>query len=119
MKRRGFLLGALLLGVILSSVARRTDAQADDQGEIKALEQRFVAAIKAKDIEAIMACYVPDESLFVFDVIPPRQYVGAKAYRKDWEDAFATSPGPVEIEMSDLSITNDGKLGYGHNIQHT
>jgi ketosteroid isomerase-like protein len=62
---------------------------------------------------------VPDESLIVFDVVPPRQYVGAKAYHKDWEELFAAYPGPVEQEMSDLSVMTEGKLGYGHNIQHS
>jgi ketosteroid isomerase-like protein len=95
-----------------------TAAHADDQGDIKALEQRFVTAVKAKDIKAIMACYVPDESLVVFDVVPPRQYVGAKAYQKDWEELFAAYPGAAEVEMSDLGVMTEGNLGYGHNIQH-
>jgi uncharacterized protein (TIGR02246 family) len=102
----------------LSGVLGVTSAFADDQADIKALEQRFVTAVKAKDIKAIMACYVPDESLVVFDVVPPRQYVGAKAYQKDWEELFATYPGAAELEMSDLSVMTEGKLGYGHNIQH-
>ena len=118
MKKRGFVLTMLLTGMILSSAALRTDAQTNDEKAIRALEQRFAAAVKAKDINAIMTVYVPDESLFVFDVIPPRQYVGAKAYKKDWEDFFAPFPGPVEYEMSDLSITTEGNLGFSHNIDH-
>ena len=31
--------------------------------------------------DAIMKVYVPNESLVIFDIIPPRQYVGAKAFR--------------------------------------
>jgi ketosteroid isomerase-like protein len=119
MKRQGVLLSAVIIGMSLSGVLRLTAAHADDQAEIKALEQRYVTAAKAKDIKAIMACYVPDESLLVFDVVPPRQYVGAKAYQKDWEELFAAYPGPAELEMSDLSVMTEGKLGYGHNIQHS
>jgi hypothetical protein len=37
---------------------------------------------------------VPDESLVVFDLIPPRQYLGANAYRKDWTDFLAIFSGP-------------------------
>ena len=95
-----------------------TAAHADDQADIKALEQRFVTAVKATDVKAIMACYVPDESLVVFDVVPPRQYVGAKAYQKDWEAVFAAYPGAADVEISDLSVMTEGNLGYGHNIQH-
>jgi ketosteroid isomerase-like protein len=61
----------------------------DDEAKIRALENQFAAAVNAKDVDAIMKAYVPDETLLVFDVVPPRQYVGAKAYRKDWEDFLA------------------------------
>jgi len=119
MKRRGIVLSTLIVGVSLSGGLRSSAVRADDQADIKALEQRYVAAAKAKDIKAIMACYVPDESLFVFDVVPPRQYVGAKAYQKDWEELFTAYPGPADVEMSDLSVMTEGNLGYGHNVQHS
>jgi hypothetical protein len=64
---------------------RSADTKARNLADIKALEGRFMAAFKAKDVKAIVAFYVPDESLFVFDVTPPRQYVGTQAYTKDWE----------------------------------
>ena len=69
MQRRGRVLSALIVGVGLSGGIGLNAGHADDQADIKALEQRYVAAAKAKDIKAIMACYVPDESLFVFDVV--------------------------------------------------
>jgi ketosteroid isomerase-like protein len=51
-------------------------------------------------------------------VVPPRAYVGAKAFRKDWEDFFAAFPGPVEtFDISDLSIMTDGNLGVSHSVQ--
>jgi len=67
-----------------------------------------------------MGSYFPDESLFVFDAIPPRQYVGAKAYRKDLEDFFASFPGPVEtFEIADLNVVTNGNLGFSHSIQRS
>ena len=90
-----------------------------NEAEIRALERRFAAAVTAKDVDKIMQNYVPDESLFVFDVAPPRQYVGAKAYRKDWEDFFAAYPGPVDMfDVTDLGIVSDGNLAFAHSIQH-
>ena len=71
----------------------------DDEAKIRALENQFAAAVNAKDLDAIMKVYVPDETLLVFDVVPPRQYVGAKAYREDWEDFLAL------FEITDLQIT--------------
>src|SRR5215831_7725046 len=67
-----------------------------------------------------MGSYFPDESLFVFDAIPPRQYVGAKAYRKDLEDFFASFPGPAEtFEIADLNVVTNGNLGFSHSIQRS
>jgi uncharacterized protein (TIGR02246 family) len=93
-------------------------AGSGDEASIRALESRFVAAVNAKDVNAIMKVYVPDESLFVFDVVPPRQYVGAKAYAKDWTDFLGMFKGPLKFEISDLSVTADGTMGFGHSIQH-
>ena len=69
--------GAVVL--MLLALVLCPPAKADAQGDIKALEDRFIAALKAKDLDAIMKVYVPDQTLFVFDVVPPRQYVGAAA----------------------------------------
>jgi uncharacterized protein (TIGR02246 family) len=118
MRKRGLLLGALLIGGLFCTVAHGTDAPTDDEQAIRALVQRVAAAIRAKDVPMIMSVYVPDESLLVFDVTPPLQYVGAKAYRKDWEDFFAAFPGPVEFEVSELSVTTEGTLGFSHEIDH-
>ena len=91
---------------------------ADDEAKIRALGNQFAAAVTAKDLDAIMKVYVPDETLFVFDVTPPRQYVGAKAYRKDWEDLLALFKGALKFETTDLQITAADPLTYSHAIQH-
>jgi uncharacterized protein (TIGR02246 family) len=96
----------------------RVQAYADDKSEITDLEQRLLEGFKAKDVNKIMSCYTPDESLFLFDVIPPRQYVGAKAYRKDLEHLFAQYPGRIKAEMSDLNVVANRTLGYAHLIFH-
>ncbi len=43
----------------LSMIALGSPAQADDRADIRALEERFVAAFKAKDPDAIMKVYAP------------------------------------------------------------
>jgi ketosteroid isomerase-like protein len=91
-------------------------AQASDQAQLRALESRFGKAFAAKDVDAIMKVYAPD--VFVFDLVPPRQYVGAAAYRQDWKETFAGFKGPIKFEMTDLVLSTDGNIGYGHSIQH-
>jgi ketosteroid isomerase-like protein len=93
-------------------------ARADDKGDIRRLEDRLVAAFKAKNVDGIMASYAPDEGLVVFDAIPPRQYAGPKAWRKDNENFLANYPGPIDADISDLTITADGKLGFARYVLH-
>ena len=117
MKQRmtGVVVGAIL--VALSMMSFGAPARADDRAEIRALEERFVAAMKAKDLDAIMKVYAPGRTLFVFDVIPPRQYVGAAAYRKDWQTFLDTFEGPITVELTDLDVAADRNLAFSHSIQ--
>ena len=115
MKRR---IGRLLAAAIgLSLLSGGAYAAAGDVAKIKALEARFGAAFSKKDIDAIMKVYVPGESLVVFDVVPPRQYVGAAAYRKDWEGFLAMFKGPLKLSISDLQITAGRTIAFSHSIQ--
>jgi len=93
-------------------------AWANAPADIRALEDRFVAALKAKDVDAIMKVYAPDQTLVVFDVVPPRQYVGAAAYRKDWQTFLDSFDGPIAVELTDLDAVADRNLAYSHSIQH-
>jgi uncharacterized protein (TIGR02246 family) len=89
-----------------------------DEAKIRALEKQFAAAFNAKDADAIMKVYVPGDSLIVFDLVPPLQYVGAQAYHDNWVNFFKMFKGPLKFEMSDLYVMADGKLAYSHSIQH-
>jgi uncharacterized protein (TIGR02246 family) len=93
------------------------DTSAADLAAIRALEDKFAAAFNAKDADAIMALYSSSDDLVVFDVVPPRQYTGWAAYKKDWEDTFAAYPGPVVFQVNDLAVTVGGNVAYSHSIQ--
>ncbi|MGA8029460.1 MAG: SgcJ/EcaC family oxidoreductase [Bryobacteraceae bacterium] len=118
MKPFSLLLTLFGIVALTATYTTRVQAYADDKSEITAVENRLLEGFKAKDVKKIMSCYTPDETLFVFDVVPPRQYVGANAYRKDWEGLFAQYPGPIEADMSDLNVVADRTLGYAHLIVH-
>ena len=107
---------AWVIGVACFALSGAASA-ADDEAQIRALEDRFTAAVNAADVDAIMKVYVPDESLVVFDLVPPRQYLGANAYRKDWVDFLAMFKGPLKFDITDLSIAAEGNLGFSHSIQ--
>lgn len=110
--KAGTTAGAIFIALSLTAFA------APARADIKTLEDRFVAAFKAKDADAIMKVYAPGQTLVVFDVVPPRQYVGAAAYRKDWQTFFGSFDGPITVELTDLDIAADRNLAYSHCIQH-
>ena len=95
-----------------SGEAKSVDTKAQDIADLKAVEDRFMMAFRAKDVN------VPDESLVVFDVTPPRQRNGAEAYRKDWEEAFSRFDGPLEAEISEVDVTAGGDVAYVSSIHH-
>lgn len=103
-----------LFAVTLLAAASVT-ATTTDEAQIRALEASFSSAVAAGDINGIMKVYAPD--VFVFDVVPPRQYVGAAAYQKDWEGLLAGLKGAPQFQITDLSVTADSDMAYGHSIQ--
>jgi ketosteroid isomerase-like protein len=93
-------------------------AQETDEDQIRALEQRFSVAFKAKDVDGIMANYEHSQNLVFFDVVPRREFLGWDAYKKDWQSLFA-SIGPISsFEVKVLSMNVDGNLAYSSSFQH-
>jgi len=106
-------------GIVLAACIASSCSRTNDEAELNASVQRMLAAINAKDINGIMAYYVPDESLLVFDAVPPRQYVGATAFRKDWQEFLAVYPGSVHAEVSDWKVESEGNLAFAHGAVRT
>ena len=65
-----------------------------------------------------MKNYAPDETLLVFDVIPPREYKGADAFRKDWQGFLDSSDGPIAIENSDMNVASDDAMAFATYIAY-
>src|SRR3954468_12910994 len=104
--------------VALASATTHFTGATDDESAIRALEARFATALNAGDIDAMMKNYVADNSLVVFDVVPPRQHLGADAYRKAWLGFFASFKGTPKIAITELAVSVDGNLAFSHSIQH-
>jgi ketosteroid isomerase-like protein len=104
-----------MTGLLLGAGA--VPARADAAAEVKAVQDAFSKAVTAKDLDGIMKYYVPDENLVVFDVVPPRQYVGAAAYRKDWKEFLDSIDGPLSFETTEYAVSADTNLAFAHSIQ--
>lgn len=90
----------------------------DTQTGIRALEHNLAEAVKAKDIDKIMANYTVNENLVVFDVMPPRQYTGWQAYKEDWQKFLGGCKDSPTMEISELVIQGGATFAYSHSIQH-
>jgi len=110
---------ALCAAIVASASAFAADGPAanPDKAAIQALEDTYNEGVNSKDVEKIMSVYAPGKQLFVFDVVPPREYSSWEAYKKDWEGLFMGFPGPVKNTISEQTIHVVGSLAYGHNIQ--
>ena len=115
MRKPLYVAAALLLLLGLAAGVRPAAAQSkSDEAAIKALYSKFNDAFNKKDVDGIMSVYAPD--VFVFDVVPPRQYSGWDAYKKDWQSVFSSFAGPATNTVSDLNITVVGPVAYAHYI---
>jgi ketosteroid isomerase-like protein len=115
--RKGTIVAGLAIASFGAMLPLANVARADDKADIAALEKRVADGIEAKDADAVMANYIPGDSLVVFDLIPPRQYTGSDAYKKDWAGVFAGCADSPKFEISDLDITADSKLAFSHSVQ--
>lgn len=63
----------------------------------------WAAAVAARQIEAVMACYA--DPLLIFDVVGPLQRRGKALYRKAWEGEFFPWHGDTgKFELRELSV---------------
>ena len=107
------LLATAIDGVVLPRIAR-----ADCADEIKAIQSGIAASAEKRDLDAIMAPYLPGAKLFVFDMYPPQAYLGWEAFRNDWKNFIDALKGPISYKLGHLTASCDDDFGYTHMLQY-
>jgi uncharacterized protein (TIGR02246 family) len=74
------------------------------------VDQAWVKAIKANDLEAIMALYAPDAVAY----FPDGDYKGKPAIRKSWTDFLAAFTVKDATSEGTYDTTGDTSLGWGY-----
>ena len=90
---------------------------ASTQPEVRALLASWSEAIRLKDIDRLMALYAPE--IVYFDVVPPLQYTGSTAVRRNflrWFDAWQSAIG---VEIRDLTIVASGDIAVASMLHRT
>ena len=85
-----------------------------DEAAIRQLIRQGVAAVRAMDLEGVMALYAPD--VVSFDIGSPLRHQGAPAKRKAWVEAFAMYQRPLGYEIRDLTLTVGDGVAFGHSL---
>jgi uncharacterized protein (TIGR02246 family) len=88
--------------------------QTGEESGIRQLIDGFQRAIRAKDLGGVLSVYAPE--IVSFDLVPPMQHVGIAAYRRPWEETFASFEGPIGYEVSDLHITATDEVAFSHSL---
>jgi len=109
---------------VLLLLATHTHAQGshnfssnNNESQIKALYDNWAKAFEAHDIDGIMAVYAPGDKLIAYDIVPPLQFKGKDAYRKDYLEFLAQYDGPIHVEYRDMRILSSGDLGVIHAVE--
>ena len=95
-----------------------SDDSAKSVKEIEQLMATWQKAFEAKDVNGVMAIYATGDAVTAYDVVPPLQYKGADAYRKDYADVFSQMDGPLHVEFRDNHIEAGGDLGLAYGLEH-
>lgn len=95
--------------------SRTTHGRGTGEADIRSLVEDSVKALRAKDIDRLVASYAPD--VMLFDVVKPLRSSGAQAVRKRLED-WLTFRDPIEYEVRDLSISAAGDVAFSHSLNH-
>jgi uncharacterized protein (TIGR02246 family) len=82
-----------------------------DEKEIRALVERWAAAVHGGDMAGVLADHAGD--IVMFDVPPPEDGVrGLAAYRETWPPFFAWQAQGASFEIVELDVTAGGDAAY-------
>lgn len=84
-----------------------------DETQIRACIEGWAVALRAKDVDAVMAHYTPD--MISFDLAPPLLHA-AQSYRQGLVEWFATWSGGVGLDMRDLHVEVSGDVAFSRGL---
>jgi uncharacterized protein (TIGR02246 family) len=86
-----------------------SDRQAAET-EIRALIERWAAAVRAGDLDAVLAGHAED--IVMFDVPPPNEVRGIEAYRDTWPPFFGWLKRGAAFEIVSLDVTAGDDVAF-------
>jgi ketosteroid isomerase-like protein len=109
---------AAMAALVFSAEARAVSPRAEAVAQVKQAEANLIKAVNSRNVDAIMACYSAKPDLVIFDLIPPLQYAGPDAWRKNWEGFLKSIKGTMKVEQSGLEVEGSRRIAFAHSIWH-
>ena len=95
-----------------SEGGRATDSHVDDVSQVRALIERWAAAVHEGDLESVLADHADD--IVMFDVPPPDQGIrGIAAYRETWGPFFKWQRR-ASFDLESLDVTAGADVGFAY-----
>jgi uncharacterized protein (TIGR02246 family) len=88
----------------------REESKSLEEAAIRTVIDAITKAVRAKDVEAMLAQCAPD--IVTFDMVPPLKHQGSQAIRGLWARTLAAFDPPLEYEVHDLDISVDGDIAF-------
>ncbi|WP_406101462.1 SgcJ/EcaC family oxidoreductase [Streptomyces sp. NBC_01003] len=89
----------------------------DDERQIRALVERWAAAVHAGDMKGVLADHADD--IVMFDVPPPHDGVrGLDAYRETRPPFFEWQAQGAVFDLVSLDVTAGDDVAYAHALLH-
>ena len=81
-----------------------------EESAIRELITSWAAAVRAKDLQGILAHHADD--FLMFDVPPPFESRGIKDYQKTWDLFYSAQPEPVAFDIQRLDIVVGSDVAF-------
>lgn len=86
-----------------------------DDTDIRTVIDRWVQAIRERDIDGVIAAHTDD--IVLYDVPPPQEGVyGIDAYRQTWPEFFEWIAGGAVLELLKLDVIAGDTVAYAHGL---
>ena len=82
----------------------------ETETEIRALIERWAAAVQAQDLDGVLADHPADVQMF--DVPPPNEVRGIEAYRETWPRFFRWLSQGAVFELEKLDVTTGEEVAF-------
>jgi ketosteroid isomerase-like protein len=104
-------------GLLISGCSKEKprDRSAESVQQIRQLFDTWAKAFEAKNVDGVMAMYAPNVT--AFDIVPPLQFRGADAYRKDYSEFFGQFSGPLHVEAPNMQIEVSGDTAFAYGLE--